>query len=299
MGSGGHLAGFLEGAPGPPGLLPGWQRRRKGRGAARRGRARPGTRAPAPRPPPARPPAAALGTGIRASGAAGGEGRQARTPGWGRRRGAAREGRRAQHGRPAGLGSALLRAPAPWRQCRVERRGSPVLCTQVRAAPSPTPRHPYALPAGGWGPGLQVPPPTNLRASPGKEPGSPPHCQPGSGGQGPWASRVAWQKLPAVRGSPTSRIWSHQHPQTAFSSTHFYSRALGEGEGHEGGYPKTSHALAKGPSLHTGKVQDTLELTLWGPSLPLPCSWLFLVPWLFISLEGRRLGWSFTDPGSV
>lgn len=206
---------------------------------------------------------------------------------------------RAQHGRPAGLGSALLRAPAPWRQCRVECRGSPVLCTQVRAAPSPTPRHPYALPAGGWGPGLQVPPPTNLRASPGKGPGSPPHCQPGSRGQGPWASRVAWQKLPAVRGSPTSRIWSHQHPQTAFSSTHFYSRALGEGEGHEGGYPKTSHALAKGPSLHTGKVQDTLELTLWGPSLPLPCSWLFLVPWLFISLEGRRLGWSFTDPGSV
>lgn len=35
----------------PPGLLPGWQRRRKGRGAARRGRARPGTRAPASRPP--------------------------------------------------------------------------------------------------------------------------------------------------------------------------------------------------------------------------------------------------------
>lgn len=74
-----------------------------------------------------------LGISIAAAtayGAAGGEGRQARTPGWGRRRGAAREGRRAQHGRPAGLGSALLRAPAPWRQCRVERRGSPVLCTQ-------------------------------------------------------------------------------------------------------------------------------------------------------------------------
>lgn len=83
-------AGQLARAPGLPGHLPGWLRRRRGRGAAPRGRARTGTRAPAPRPPPARLHAAALGTGIGASG------RLAAPAGGDRRLRAAAEGPRAE-----------------------------------------------------------------------------------------------------------------------------------------------------------------------------------------------------------
>lgn len=160
-GSGGHLAGLLAGAPGPPGFLPGWQRQRRGRGAEPRGRPRQG-RAPPPRArlPPALPPLR-WGPGSRVRG--GWRRGRAWTAGWGRRRrGAARGGRRAQHGRPTGLGAALSRAPAPGRQRRVERRRSPVLGTQVKVAPLPPP--PPLCPAspglGAGTPGTPCPPPT-------------------------------------------------------------------------------------------------------------------------------------------
>lgn len=69
-------------------------------------------------------------------------------------RGAARGRLRAQHGRPAGLGAALPRAPAPRRERRVERRGSSVLCAQelvlLRGDPHRlVPRAEWHLPAEG------------------------------------------------------------------------------------------------------------------------------------------------------
>lgn len=247
-GSGGHLVGFLAASPGPLGLLPGWQRRRKGRGAVRRGRARPGTRAPAPRPPPARPPAAALGTGIRASGAAGGAG--------GRASGHARLGAIAR-GRARRAPGAAWAARGPGRcsasgSCSQEGapRGASGELRSLRAGkgcpPTPHPAPPQCSSSPGLGIGTPDTPAPNLRASPGlgKGPGSPPHCQP-RWGQGPWAS-LAGRSSGAVQGSPASSIRSQQ-PPTAFSSPHhFNSGPQGRGKGHDGGNPKIP-VLSAGP----------------------------------------------------
>lgn len=53
-----------------------------------------------------------------------------------------------QHGRPAGLGAALPRAPAPERRRCVEHRGSPVLRTQELVLLCGDPHH--LMPCAEW-----------------------------------------------------------------------------------------------------------------------------------------------------
>lgn len=187
--------GLPAGTPAPPGLLPGWQRRRRGRGAAPRGRARPGC-APPPRarlppalPPPlrwepgsARPGRLAAQAGVDGRlGAATARGRARRAPGaaW-----AARGPGLCSASGSCSRGAALHGASGEPRSPDAGKDCPPPPLTSV-------PRQPGA---GGRDARHSLPPsaPRNLRASPelGKEPCPPPQCQPGWG-QGPWLAPLS------------------------------------------------------------------------------------------------------------
>lgn len=226
--------------------------RAKGPGEDGNARPRP---APASRPP-SRRRAGNRDRRVRAAGGAGGRGPQAAGGGGG----AARGGRRAQHGRPAGLGAALPGAPAPGRQRRMERRGSPVLRAQVRGSTPPL----CSASPGTGAPGTPTPASVQVRnwernlvpclsGSPGggRDPG-PPLClaeAPAMGGMNPLlhVSRAGRPRQP-----PPPAPLTPQSPSGG-----------GQGAIRKPRSPRrrTSTALAQGcPSLHMGKAQYTPSL---------------------------------------
>ena len=219
-----------RGCPAPQGSF------RVGSGGARGGGPRGGAgrgreRAPPPRArlPPALPPAAALGTGIRASWAAGCAGGDARLGATARGR-----ARRAPGATWAARGPGRCFASGSCSREAAPRGalGEPRSLHAGKGCPHP-PHHLCALPARGWGQGLQAPPPPKLRASPGlgKGPGSPPHCQPGLG-QEPWASPLSGRSSRPCGGT-LLHVYGAGSPPTAFSTPHhFTSRAPG------GGFPR-------------------------------------------------------------
>ena len=165
----------------------------------------------------------------------------------------------------------------------MERRGSSVLCAQVRAAP-----HPFGL--GDRDSGHPRPqPPCKPRVGKGTRfPTSLP-APVGAGTLG----LISWQELRAVRGTPASRTY----PEPA-APTFSTPDPRGGGRGTTEETPRFPCPLRRAPTPHVGEAHITLWLTLGGPSPSTLLLAFFSIPAIYFPRR-KKAGVEFHRGGSV